>query len=122
MSPRGHGRGELRELKRESAGTVVALRAASRGGSRMTETRAPGRHAIKACPTRHAARACPAIAVILVACVCAALGAADERQVSPIPVQNSEPFTISNDEVMRILEDRIDHMHKGVGLVVGLID
>jgi D-alanyl-D-alanine-carboxypeptidase/D-alanyl-D-alanine-endopeptidase len=31
-------------------------------------------------------------------------------------------FTISNDEIQRILKDRIDHMHKGVGLVVGLVD
>ena len=38
------------------------------------------------------------------------------------PFQNSTAFTISNDDVTRILEDSVDHMHKGVGIVVGLVD
>ena len=42
--------------------------------------------------------------------------------LSQLPVTESSAFTISNDHVARILEDRVDHMQKGVGIVVGLVD
>src|SRR5262245_16694882 len=52
------------------------------------------------------------VSILVVACLWPALAAAGQP----------EPFTISDDDVTRILEDRVDHMHKGVGIVVGLID
>ena len=51
------------------------------------------------------------------------LAATGEPQAPPpLPVSDSAAFTISNDDVTRILEDRVEHMHKGVGIVVGLVD
>ena len=63
------------------------------------------------------------LSLVFLACLCTALAAAGEPQApSPLPITDSAAFTISNDDVTRILEDRVDHMHKGVGIVVGLID
>jgi len=63
------------------------------------------------------------ISLVFVTCLCSAIAAASEPQASPpLPVSDSARFTISDDEIARILEDRVDHMHKGVGLVVGLVD
>ena len=64
------------------------------------------------------------ISLAFVACLSTVLTAAGEPQASlpPVPASDAVPFTTSNDDVTRILEDRVDHMHKGVGIVVGLVD
>ena len=62
-------------------------------------------------------------ATFLVGCLCSAFTAAREPQASPqLPSRDTDTFTISNDDVTRILRERVDQMHKGVGIVVGLVD
>ena len=62
-------------------------------------------------------------ATLLIGCLCSVLATAREAEAPwQLAAAGGEAFAISNDDVTRILEDRIDHMHKGVGLVVGLID
>ena len=62
-------------------------------------------------------------ATFLIACLCSALTAAREPEVlRQLPVADAEAFTFSNDDVTRILEDRVDRLQKGVGIVVGLVD
>lgn len=61
-------------------------------------------------------------ATFLAGCLCSAFTAARERQTLPHPSTDADTFTISDDEVTRILEQRVDQMYKGVGIVVGLVD
>lgn len=64
-----------------------------------------------------------ASSLVLVTCLGTAFTAAREPDApSQLPVADSAAFTTSDDEVTRILGDRVDHMHKGVGIVVGLVD
>jgi CubicO group peptidase (beta-lactamase class C family) len=78
------------------------------------------------------------LSLVFVACLCTAVAAADKPRApanpakagphvlasasSQLPLTEPAAFTISNEDVTHILEDRVDHMHKGVGIVVGLVD
>src|SRR5262245_16534591 len=58
----------------------------------------------------------------LLGCLCSGFTAAREHEGRAQPAVAADTFTITDDDVRRILEDRIDHMRKGVGIVVGLVD
>jgi D-alanyl-D-alanine-carboxypeptidase/D-alanyl-D-alanine-endopeptidase len=62
------------------------------------------------------------LATLIIAGLCNALATHHSRLLSQRSAEDIAEFTISNDEIQRILEDRIALMHKGVGLVVGLVD
>lgn len=62
-------------------------------------------------------------ATFLIGCLCSVLATAREAETpGQLAPAATEAFAISNDDVARILQDRVDHMHKGVGIVVGLVD
>jgi len=55
--------------------------------------------------------------MFLIGCLCGVVTAAAPQAVSQLATSDSAAFTVSNDDVTRILEDRVDHMQQTISRI-----